>query len=163
MAQIVLQRINDGDTGAMSAQKIYSNDSKLLAAIRGIEDLLDAYGSLITIDTGMGTQVTLVQESGSGTTSVMSQRAVTEYVNNNVESMCVIGQEINGGVEMPEADDYVNVWVSRASANAQGNSLTTLWNDVQQLKGVYETISEMQETINSLTDRVANLERQLAN
>jgi hypothetical protein len=159
MTQITLQRINDGDTGAMSAKKIYNNDNNLLTAIRAIEDILDAYGSLITIETE-DRHIDVVEGPGQSTTSVMTQKAVTNFVYENVEDVCQIGQTINGGVQMPDTGEYADVWVSRASSNAQGNSLTTLWNDVQELKNLHQTIADMQATIESLTERVSELEHQ---
>jgi hypothetical protein len=72
--------------------------------------------------------------------------------------MCKVGQTIEGGIQMPPSGSYVNVWVERASSNAQGNSLTELYNDVQELKNLNTTIADIQSQINTLNERVAQLE-----
>jgi len=158
MEPIILRKINDGDTGAMAAKKIYSNDEELKKAISTIANLLDAYGTLISIEAS-GATISLEYGPGDSNTGVMTQKAVTDFVNNSVDGMCVLGQEIQGELEMPSTSDFVDAWVSRASANAQGNSLTVLWNDVQELKNLGQTISDLQDTVESLSARVTVLEQ----
>lgn len=156
-----MQKINEGDTGAMAANKIYKNDKKLLAAVNALKDYLDSYGALITI-TASGGSITLVSTPGDSTTSVMNQKAVTDFVNTEVDNMCKVGQTIEHGIQMPSTGSFSDAWVSRASMNAQGNSLTILYNDVQELKELKNTIANMQSAINSLNDRVTTLESKVA-
>ena len=163
MEPIVMQKIYEGDTGAMAAIKILNNDTKLLNAVTAIKDELEAYGHLINLTVEVesgGTPITiaLVQYEGHDPEMVMSQKAVTEYVEEQVDGDCKIGAEITSSLQMPESGDYVNVWVSRASSNAQGHSLTTLYNDVEDLKHLYQTTGELMERMRMLEDRVSVLE-----
>lgn len=157
MDEIIIQKINEGDSGQMASTKIFKNDQRLRDAIISIKNLLDAYGALVNI-TVDGSTITLVTEPGQSNTAVMSQKSVTNFVIEETENSCEIGETIQTGVQMPDSGCYVNVWASRASANAQGNSLTVLYDDVQELKKLYVTIAAMQEKIDNLEDRVSTLE-----
>ena len=155
-----IRKINEGDSGSVAATTIYNNERTLYDGIKAVKDELDAYGALINIPVSGQTHA-IVQGPGSGpmsTRDVMSQSAVTYYVEEMVEDQCKIGPEIIGTIEMPSTSNYVNVWVSRASANAQGNSLTTMYNDIQDLKRLNDAIADLQTQINNLSDRVARLE-----
>jgi uncharacterized small protein (DUF1192 family) len=153
MEPITLYKINEGDSGAVSARKIYKNDENLLIALNALHDYIESYGDLIQIVTSGGT-ITLVQDTGMSETSVMSQKAVTMFVNREVENSCEIGPIMEGTPPMPDTADIVNLWVSRASSNADGQSLTVLYNDVQELK---ERINQMQETIDRLNLKVEHM------
>ena len=161
MDTLTIQKINEGDTGAVAATKIYKNDEKLVNAVKALRDYLDGYGALVQITTSGGT-ITLETEPGDSNTGVMSQKATTEFVYREVDDMCKVGQTIEGGIQMPPSGCFVNVWVSRASSNAQGNSLNVLYDDVQKLKELYNKIDEMQTMIDNLNDRVGQLEAQSA-
>ena len=152
-----MQKINEGDTGSVAASKIYKNDEKLVNAIRALKDYLDGYGELVQITTSGGT-ISIETAPGDSNTGVMTQKATTDFVNEEVEGMCKIGIEIEGGIQMPPSGSYVNAWVSRASSNAQGNSLTVLYDDVQELKNLNNVISELQSSITSIANRVTQLE-----
>ena len=157
MDNLIIQKINDGDTGSVAATKIYKNDEKLVNAIRALKDYLDGYGELVQIIVSGGT-ISLETEPGDSNTGVMTQKATTDFVYDEVDDMCKVGQTIEGGIQMPPTCSFVNVWVERASSNAQGNSLTELYNDVQELKNLNTTIADIQSQINTLNERVAQLE-----
>jgi hypothetical protein len=157
MDNLIIQKINEGDSGSVAATKIYKNDKKLVDAVTALKDYLDSYGALVQITTSGGT-IEIKTEPGESNTGVMTQKATTDFVYNEVDDMCKVGPTIEGGIQMPESGCYVNVWVSRASMNAEGNSLTILYDDVQELKNLTTIISEMQTKITDLEDRVARLE-----
>ena len=161
MDTLYIQKINEGDTGAVAATKIYKNDEKLANAIRALKDYLDGYGEIVQITTSGGT-ISIETEPGDSNTGVMTQKATTEFVYREVDDMCKVGQTIEGGIQMPPSGCFVNAWVSRASSNAQGNSLTVLYDDVQELKNLKTQISELQSEIDNLNDRVTQLEAQNA-
>ncbi len=168
MEQIVIKKINNGDTGLVAANKIYTNEKSLKDAIKALSDLIESYGRLVGInaevsDDGQIITISLEQNPGDSTVSVMSQNAVTEFVNDRVDGICKIGDVISGTtVNLPDSTESANLWVSRASSNAQGNSLTVMYNDVEELKrknSVLETtVVSLQEQITALSQRVSRLE-----
>lgn len=139
MQRIVITKINDGDSGAQAAGKIYQNEKGLADAVQYLSDYLDSYGELINITISGGT-IQLADEPGDSPSKVMSQRAVTDFVSGATENAAMIGTVIGGPVDMPGSGEYVNLWVSRASANAEGHSLTEMYNDIQDLKEAIENI-----------------------
>lgn len=161
MDNLIIQRIVEGDSGAVAANKIYRNDEKLVNAVKALKDYLDSYGALVQITTSGGT-ITIETEPGDSNTGVMTQKATTDFVNREVDDMCKVGQTISGGIQMPPSGSFVNAWVSRASSNAQGNSLTVLYDDVQELKKLKTQITNLQSEISNLNDRITALEAQNA-
>ena len=168
MEQIIIKKINNGDTGKVAADKIYSNDENLKKAIRSIAETLESYGELVGItatvgdDQGQQIIISLVQNEGDDNTSVMSQKAVTDFVNDEVSGICKIGQEIETITNVPDPSDSANIWVSRASFNAEGNSLTVMYNDIQDLKNkdnqITELINEINSNIEGLNERITQIE-----
>jgi hypothetical protein len=157
---IILQKIGEGDIGSVAAAKIYNNDEKLFNAIRYLKDYLDSYDSFISISVSGGT-VEIKTEPGESNSAVMTQKATTDFVNQQVDDMCKIGQTIMADIEMPPSGCFVNVWVSRASSNAQGHSLTVMYNDIEDLKRRNDTITELQEKIEQLESRIEQLENNI--
>ena len=156
--ELIMRKISEGDTGAMAAAKIFKNDTLLMNAIKALQDYLDAYGALINIEVPGG-NIDLVQWSGDSTTSVVSQKGVTDLVVQSTANGCKIGETVSAGIQMPPTGNFADVWVSRASANAEGHSLTILYNDVEELKRTNATtIASLQEAINNLSSRVTRLE-----
>lgn len=167
MDSILLKKIYHGDTGSVAAAKVYQNDQQLKQAINTIKEYLEVYGDLIQFEgevesAGTMVQISLVQGPGSGTTAVMSQNAVTNFVYDNVNDMCVVGEEISTPIDMPPTAEYTDAWVSRASSNAQGHSLTVLYDDVENLKNTISTIntaiSDILSEISTIKDRITVLE-----
>jgi hypothetical protein len=92
----------------------------------------------------------------------MTQKAVTEFVEREGANDCLIGQTITTGIQMPNAcEEYPGLWATRASQNAQGNSLTTLYNDVQDLKNLYGVINDITDVLDNMNARISAIESRL--
>lgn len=162
MEKVILQEIKDGDSGSIAAKKILNNDQKLKNAVTYLQDYLEGYGAFVDVQLSGGS-VTIAFEPGSSNTSVMTQKATTDFVNDKTnKEFCLVGTVVKGDVQMPENCEIVpGLWATRASQNAEGHSLTELYNDVEDLKKLYDVIADINAQIQALGDRVTVLEARM--
>lgn len=151
MDNITLQKINDGDSGSVAANKIYNNDEKILGLVRVVQEYLESCEEAIDIILS----ISIVSTSGTSETSIMTQKATTDLVIDNSKDDCIIGETITPGIDIPsEYEEYPYLWAGRASQNAEGHSLTTMYNDIEDLN---DTVGQIEQGISTLNDDVSDL------
>jgi hypothetical protein len=104
-----LKKISEGQSGLQVANIIYDNDNKLYSLFENCRDELDANKAYVAKINSGGNQTLLsvVSTTGTSTTDVMSQQAVTnaiESVQTSMGNACLIAN-----VDIPEVGYEVSV------------------------------------------------------
>jgi vacuolar-type H+-ATPase subunit D/Vma8 len=164
-----LRKIRQGASGYEAADIIYSNDTDLLSKIQDIDGELEAnkaYVEMINASSGGTAPVAHVsQETGSSTTDVMSQAAVTNElakINTDLGDVCKIADlEIPENLNPPQTNVVNAIYAQSAATDDKGHVLSSMYDDIQYLKSLEDKIQSLRDQITALTTRVEVLEEKV--
>lgn len=161
-----LRQIKEGMTGYQASQVIYGNDKLLDAAIRECRTELDANKAYVAQLQGSDKiSLDVAQKTGSGTTTVMSQNAVTEELDKVNEALITkvstttlegADEEIIGSIVYKDSAEYAK----SAATDGKGESISGNFEAVKgSIQGQSERIEAMQTTIADLQGAIEELKK----